>query len=195
MQLQSLLPSLIKACNQINDGRAGTVLSYLLRTLRHSRQAFDMMADKTDFLTKIVSIEKEFLDGLRRDKSWFACSPNHTSIRSCVVHDTRSIQALLERRDSQVSLISDGKFEAYCATVHYESDEEVELDPLPKEIDLRDKDEQWRKVTLRRMFGDVVEFIKTTADGSRSQDYLMNSEDRVAMPNTATLEYLPGLMP
>ena len=184
-----MIDALIKVIAQAKSDRAGTIIVSLFRILKHSKPSFEIMRKQQDFLGRIYQIEREYLDSVRRETSRITSSPNHSSIRSSVPSDNRVVQTLLDRRSRQVSLIQDGNHEVFCRTIYYESDEECDIDPAAKEIDIRDKDEQWKRSTLKRNFGDMIEFFKFSADGSKAQDYLMNAEDRIAPLGTATVEY------
>lgn len=186
-----MIASLVKVIKQSKSDRAGIIQNFMFRIVKHSKPGFLFLGQQGAFLNKIYQIEKEYLEEVRKESSKITPSQNHSTIRTCVPSDSRIIQALLDRRSRQVSLIQDGNHEIFCKTIHYESDEEYELDPTVKDIDLRDKDEQWRKVQTKRRFGGVIEFLKQGPEGNKIQDYLMNSEDRLAPCNTATLEYSP----
>jgi hypothetical protein len=191
IKIESMVSALIKVINQSNGDRSGTILVYLFKIAKHVRAGFTFLGQQSDFLSKVYQVERGYMDYLRSGASKIAPSTGHTSIRTSVPSDNRIIQALLDRRSRQVNLLQDGNFDVFCKTINYESDEECEIDPAAKEIDIRDKDEQWRKVSRKRDFGGVVEFHKPGTEGNRIHDYLMNSEDRVAPLNTAVLEYCP----
>lgn len=157
--------------------------------MKKEKAAFDFLSSRLLLWDKVRVSIKELYDGASRSQSKQNLSPNGGGIGEGPVPQSEISRNMINLRYSQIRMIQERDKSEFDTSVAYESDEEIEDQPDGTTVDLKDKDDQWKQIYLKRSFYDMAEYLRTAADGTNMQDYLMNSEGRVAPPFTATVEY------
>lgn len=189
IKTESILLSLEKAATESKGETLEIIVSYILRIVKKSQAAFDYMSGRILFWNKMRLGIREHFEGTKKPLGRPTLRINGAAAEGGSSTQTEVQKNMIDKRMLQIRLIQDRKKSDLEETIVFESDEEVDTGVQGDTVDLRDKDDCWKQVYQKRSFQNIVEYIKTGQDGSKAQDYLMNSEDRVAPAGTATIEY------